>query len=84
MPPSTPLILPCALIPENVEQLKQYILKRYAASSFNCCKHQPLNFMDDIPSLRLSTDKSTRPVAVHTPSQSPRGSAALTQNSLQP
>ena len=71
MPPSTPPILPCAPIPENVEQLKQYILKRYAASSFNCCEHQPLQLMDDSPPLRLFTDESAKPIAVHTPSQIP-------------
>ena len=71
MPPSTPPMLPCAPTPENVEQLKQYILKRYAASSFNCCEHQPLKLMDDSPPLRLFTDESARPVAVHTPSQVP-------------
>jgi hypothetical protein len=71
MPPSTTPILPCAPIPENVERLKQYILKRFGASSFNCCEHQPLQLMDDSPPLRLFTDESARPIAVHTPSQIP-------------
>lgn len=71
LPPDSPPVLPCAPIPENVPQLRQYILDRYNTSAFNCCEHQPLRLMDSNPPMRIFVDEDAKPIAVHTPSQVP-------------
>ena len=72
LPPSEPPLLPCEPTPENPPVLRQYILDRYAASSFNTCEHQPLPLMQGAPPLRLFVDKEAIPVAVHSPASVPR------------
>ena len=71
LPPSTPPSLPCPATPENLPELKQYLLDRYAPSTFNCCEHQPLPLMQDSPPLQLHVDPTVRPVAAHVPAQVP-------------
>ena len=51
---------------QSTEQLKQFILKYYAASTFNKCTRQPLPMMQGAP-LSIFTDPKTRPVAAHSP-----------------
>ena len=68
LPPPVPTVLPCAPTQDNLPQLRQFILDRYASSAFNCCEHQPLRLMDQSPPLRIYTDESAKPKAVHTPS----------------
>ena len=72
LPPSDPPVLPCEPTRENLPILRQYILDRYAASSFNTCEHQPLPLMQSAPPLRLFVDKDATPVAVHSPASVPR------------
>ena len=38
-PPEKPTKLPFDCIPENVNKMKEWILNRYASSTFNKCKH---------------------------------------------
>ena len=71
LPPSTPPSLPCPATPDNLPQLKQYLLDRYGSSTFNCCEHQPLPLLQDSPPLQLHVDPSVRPVAAHVPAQVP-------------
>ena len=71
LPPKTPPQLPCDPTEENLPALKEYILKRYASSAFNCCEHQPLPVMDTSPPLRLFVDKSASPIAALSPSKIP-------------
>ena len=71
LPPSTPPSLPCPATPENLPELKQYLLDRYAPSTFNCCEHQPLPLLQDSPPLQLHVDPTVRPVAAHVPAQVP-------------
>ena len=70
-PPSAPPSLPCDPTKENLPQLKQYILDRYAASGFNTCEQQPLPLMTDSPPLRLFVDETAMPVAIHSPAAIP-------------
>ena len=70
-PPSSPPTLPCPPTQENLPQLKQYILARYAASAFNTCTQQPLPLMQDSPPLRLFVDETAKPVAAHSPAPVP-------------
>ena len=72
LPPSDRPVLPCAPIPENLQQLKQFILERFKGSAFNCCEHQVLPLMTDSPPLRLHIDPQATPTAVYTPSAVPR------------
>ena len=81
-PPSTPPVLPCAPIEANLPVLRQYILDRYAASSFNTCEHQPLPLMQGSPALRLFVDEEAQPVAVHTPAAVPKHWEAQVQEGL--
>ena len=67
MPPSAPALMPCSPTEENLPQLKQYLLDRYAASTFNVCEHQPLPLLQGSPPLELHVDPDARPTAVHTP-----------------
>ena len=71
LPPTVPPVLPCAPTPENLPLLKEYILKRYASSAFNCCEKQPLKLMNQSPPLRIHTDELAKPKAVHTPGTVP-------------
>ena len=71
LPPTTPPALPCPATPENLPEIKQYLLDRYSASTFNCCEHQPLPMLQDSPPLQLHIDPSVRPVAAHVPAQVP-------------
>jgi hypothetical protein len=46
LPPTSKPSLPCPATEENLPKLKQYIIDRYASSTFNICKHQPLPMMN--------------------------------------
>ena len=45
LPPGRPDKLPFEPVPENIPKMKQWLLKRYAASTHNRCKHQELHGM---------------------------------------
>ena len=45
-PPPAPSSLPFPATPENRVKLQEYILKHYAASTFNTCEYQVLPLMD--------------------------------------
>ena len=49
MPPPLPDRLPFECIPENNERMKEWLLNRYASSTFNKCTHQQLPAMDGPP-----------------------------------
>lgn len=63
LPPKRPSSLPYDPIPENVDKMKGWLLKEFAASSFNRCPHQPLPMMDTEP-IRIHIDPNATPVAV--------------------
>ena len=71
LPPSTPALMPCPGTAENVPKLKQFLLNRYASSTFNVCGHQPLPLLKGSPPLKLHVDPNARPRAVHTPAVVP-------------
>ena len=52
------------------KQLKNWILKRYAASAFNVCPHQKLPVMSG-PPLHFDIEKGAKPIATHVPSPVP-------------
>ena len=68
-PPDTPRELPFKVTAENTEKMRQWILSRYAASTFNTCPHQPLPAMTGPPmSIWVKPDAepeaTSRPVRV--------------------
>ena len=65
-PPTAPTTLPFPATVENREKLKNWILNRYASSTFNICENQTLPKMSG-PPLKLNIDPSVVPTAVHTP-----------------
>ena len=46
--------------------MKEWLVDRYAASTFNKCTHHPLPFTKTEP-MKLHTDENAIPVAHHTP-----------------
>ena len=71
LPPDSPAKLPCPATEANLPQLKQFLLDRYASSSFNVCEHQPLPMLKGSPPLKLHVDPAAQPRAVHTPAVVP-------------
>ena len=71
LPSSTPASLPCPPTEENLPKLKQWLLDRYASSTFNVCEHQPLPMMKSSPPLQFHVDPKVTPKAVHKPSLVP-------------
>ena len=69
-PPDMPQELPFKATSENTEKMRQWILSRYAASTFNTCPHQPLPAMTGPPmSIRVKPD--AEPVATSRPVRVP-------------
>ena len=69
-PPPRPSRLPFDPSPENNQHMKDYLLHRFAASTFNVCPHQPLPMMSG-PPVQVHTDPTAKPVAIHTPAPIP-------------
>ena len=65
-PPPKPTTLPLPATEKNREQLRQWLLRYYASSSFNTCDHQTLPMMEG-PPLRLMINPNAEPVAFHSP-----------------
>ena len=52
---------PCSATEDNLPNLKQYLLDRYASSTFNICEHQPLPLIKTSPPLELFVDPAAAP-----------------------
>ena len=52
------------------DQMKQWLLERFASSTFNQCSHQPLPMIKG-PAVKIHVDPDATPSAVHTPAQVP-------------
>lgn len=68
--PTRPESLSFSPLPENTEKMKQWLINRYAASTFNKCLHQSLPMMSG-PPIKINIDKDAPPTAVHTPATIP-------------
>ena len=69
-PPPRPSKLPFEPTEANSEQMKQWLLNRFASSTFNQCSHQPLPMMKG-PAIKIHINPDATPSAVHTPAQIP-------------
>jgi hypothetical protein len=68
---SEPPTVPCALTPENLPKLKQFLLYHYTVLTFNICEHQPLLMLENSPTLKLHISPEVQPKAVHKPATIP-------------
>ena len=69
-PPGPPVKLPFEATPDNIPKMKEYILNRYASSTFNTCPHHPIPIIPG-PPVSIHVDPSATPVCVNTPGQVP-------------
>ena len=68
--PDKPKSLPFAPIPENNAKMKQWLLDRYASSTFNTCPHRALPCMTG-PPMAIHIDESATPKVCHKPAPVP-------------
>ena len=64
--PDKPKTLPFDPIPENNEKMKNWLLERYASSTFNTCPRRALPCMSG-PPMDIHIDESAKPKACHKP-----------------
>ena len=66
LPPSRPEKLPFEATPENNTKMREWLIHRYAASTFNRCPHQQLPGMSG-SEIRLHVNPNATPSAIHKP-----------------
>lgn len=72
LPPPCPDNLPEGIkeCEEDIPKLKDWLVNRFASTTFNTCEHQPLPMMTGEP-LRIYVDPAAKPVAIHNPASVP-------------
>ena len=68
--PPKPKSLPFTPTPENIPKMKQWLIDRYASSTFNTCPHRALPCMSG-PPMEIHIDESATPKVCHTPATVP-------------
>ena len=68
--PLRPSTLPFPAVPENNKRMKDWLLNRFAASTFNTCPHKPLQQMAG-PPVEIHIKRSAKPRVCYTPAQIP-------------
>ena len=68
--PSKPSCLPFPPTPDNNDKMRQWLLDRYAASTFNTCPHRPLPCMSG-PPVEIHLEETGTPRVCHTPAPIP-------------
>ena len=63
--PDRPTSLPFPPIPENNAKMREWLLQRYASSTFNTCPHRPLPCMTG-PPVEIHIEESNSPRTCHT------------------
>lgn len=69
-PPTRPTYLPFEATMENNGKMKQWLLDRFASSTFNKCPHHPLPMMTG-PPIEINIDPLASPTVVHSPAPIP-------------
>ena len=69
-PPERPHKLPFECNESNVPRMRQWLLDRYASSTFNKCSHQQLPLMEG-PPISILIDQNAKPVMYNTPATIP-------------
>ncbi|KAJ8335347.1 hypothetical protein SKAU_G00386890 [Synaphobranchus kaupii] len=65
VPPTRPAALPFPCTPDNNSRMKDWLLERYASSTFNTCPHRALPCMEG-PPIEMHVDPTATPRACHT------------------
>ena len=65
--PPPPSSLPFSCIPENNAKMREWLIDKYVASTFNTCPHRPLHCMVE-PPVEIHVDPLAKPMACHTSS----------------
>ena len=68
--PLRPAALPFPAKAENIPKMREWLLQRYASSTFNTCPHKPLQEMAG-PPLEIHVDKAAKPRVCNTPAPVP-------------
>lgn len=69
-PLGRPELLPFPATKANTPRMQQWLLDRYAASTFNKCPHQPLPVMTG-PNMKIRVDESCTPAVSKRPARVP-------------
>ena len=69
-PLDKPDSLPFPCLPENKSKMKNWLLNRYASSTFNKCPHQLLPTMEG-PPIQIHIDPNVKPIALRKPAPVP-------------
>ena len=70
LPPGRPATLPFAPIAENAAKMREWLVDRYGASTFNKCPHQPLPVMTG-PPMKVNISESATPYITRRPPRVP-------------
>ena len=70
LPPPKPTSLPFECNESNIPRMRQWLLDRYASSTFNKCTHQQLPLMEG-PPVKILIDQNAEPVRYDTPATIP-------------
>ena len=68
--PSRPHVLPFNCSVDNIEKMRDWLLEKFACSTFNTCPHQPLPCMRG-PPVEIHLDQKAIPRVCHTPANVP-------------
>ena len=68
--PPRPKHLPFPALPENNNKMREWLLNKFAGSTFNTCPHRPLQQMAG-PPLEIHLRDNAKPRVCHTPSSIP-------------
>lgn len=66
LPPAPLTEMPFPASSENLSRLKDFLLDKFASSTFNTCENQPLSLMET-PPMKLMVDLEAEHIAYHTP-----------------
>ena len=69
-PPPRPAQLPFSPTPENTPKMRNWLVNRFASSSFNKCPHQPLPAMPG-PPMEITVDPKARAYVTRRPANTP-------------
>ena len=70
LPPQKPNALPFEATLENADRMKEWLLSRFASSTFNKCPHEVLPTMEG-PPIQMHIEEHARPVSLRKPAPVP-------------
>ena len=71
LPPDLPATLPFDLVPENQQQIPDWLMQHFRVLAFKVCETQKLPLINSSSPLKLLVDPKAKPVVVHRASPVP-------------